>query len=226
MGKKSRRRQNQGSNVGNSAAASNIRSVDGQYVAIGGAGGITSRGRINRAHANDPSAWAKGGLSKKDQYEWLCNCYQMRCDDDYVYGGCNLHGPYNPDATPESIANDFLVFCTLAKRAKAFPSDWNMEAFLKVAPEYIVFAFEKSDAKERWGSENYFEAEMGGRSLRYTAEKIYKSGVQQQGNSLDHGQVEDEVLYQPKELQNQLGGAELWEGLVVDLQNSKRFQRA
>mmetsp|Transcript_6779 Transcript_6779/g.11059 ORF Transcript_6779/g.11059 Transcript_6779/m.11059 type:complete len:89 (+) Transcript_6779:510-776(+) len=65
---------------------------------------------------------------------------------------------------------------------------------------------------------------MGGRSLRYTAEKIYKSGVQQQGNSLDHGQAEDEVLYQPKELQNQLGGAELWEGLVVDLQNSKRFQ--
>ncbi|KAL7452386.1 hypothetical protein ACHAWC_004107 [Mediolabrus comicus] len=222
MGKKSRRRQNKGSCGSDTASASNIRAVDGQYVAIGGAGG-TSRGRIDRAHAKDPSAWAKG-LSKKDQYEWLCNCYQMRCDDDYVYGGCNLHGPYNPDATPESIADDFLVFCILAKRARAFPSDWDMEDFLKTAPEYIVFAFEKSDAKERWGSENYFEAEMGGRSLRYTAEKIYKSGVQQQGDSLEHTRAEEEVNEQPRELQDQLGGTGLWEGLVVGLQNSKRFK--
>lgn len=221
MGKKSRRRQNRGSGDG---AASN----NGQYVASasigGGAGGFNiSRGRVNHAHANNPSSWA-GGLSKKDQYEWLCNCYQMRCDDDYVYGGCNLHGPYNPDATPESIADDFLVFCTLANRAKAFPSDWDMEAFLKAAPEYIVFAFEKSDAKERWGNENYFEATMGGRSLRYTAEKIYKSGVQQPSNSVEHNRAKDEVIENPKELQNQLGGAGLWEGLVVGLQNSSRFQ--
>ena len=196
---------------------------DGQYIATGGAGGFRS-GRIDRAHASDPSSWSKG-LSKKDQYEWLCNCYQMRCDDDYVYGGCNLHGPYDPDAGPESIAKDFLVFCTLANRAKVFPSDWDMEAFLKVAPEFIVFAFEKSDAKERWGSENYFEAEMGGRSLRYTAEKIYKSGVQQQDNSLEHSRAEDEVRGQAKDLQTQLGRAGLWQGLLVDLRNSKRFKR-
>ncbi|KAL7436804.1 hypothetical protein ACHAXM_005762 [Skeletonema potamos] len=166
------------------------------------------------------------GPSKKDQYEWLCNCYQMRCDDDYVYGGYNLHGPYNPDATPESIADDFLVFCVLAHRANAFPSDWDMPAFLKVAPNYIIFAFEKSDAKERWGSENYFEAEMGGRSLRYTAEKIYNSGVQQQGNSLDHTRAEDEVDNHHKkgDLKTQLGGTALWDGLVEDLRNSSRFQ--
>jgi hypothetical protein len=28
--------------------------------------------------------WAKG-LTEADQYEWLSNCYQMRCDDDYVH---------------------------------------------------------------------------------------------------------------------------------------------
>jgi hypothetical protein len=223
MGKKSRRRQNKGSDGAAATSTSSGRS-DGQYVTIGGAGGRAS-GRINRAHANDPGAWAKG-LPKKDQYEWLCNCYQMRCDDDYVYGGCNLHGPYNPDATPESIADDFLVFCILAHRANAFPSDWDMPAFLKVAPDYIIFAFEKSDAKERWGSENYFEAEMGGRSLRYTAEKIYKSGVQQQGNSLDHNRAKDEVhnYHKKGDLKTQLGGTALWDGLVEDLRNSRRFQ--
>ena len=226
MGKKSRRRQNKGSDGAAAAAStSSIRSVNGQYVAIGGSTGGIVRGRINLAHANDPSAWAKG-LSKKNQYEWLCNCYQMRCDDDYVYGGCNLHGPYNPDATPESIADDFLVFCILAKRVNAFPSDWDMPAFLKVAPDYIIFAFEKSDAKERWGNENYFEAEMGGRSLRYTAEKIYKSGVQQQGDSLEHTRAADEVDDDRKkdDLKTQLGGIALWEDLIEDLRNSRRFQ--
>ena len=91
-----------------------------------------------------------------------------------LWGGCHLHGPYDPDATPESIVHDFLVFCTLAKRANTVPQDWDWKAYLKSAPNYIVFAFEKSDAINRWGSENYFNGEMGGRSLRFTGEKIYK----------------------------------------------------
>lgn len=37
------------------------------------------------------------------QYEWFTNCYQLRCDDDYAWGGCNLHGPYDPDADVDSI---------------------------------------------------------------------------------------------------------------------------
>ena len=36
-------------------------------------------------------AWAKG-LQPPDLYEWFSNCYQMRCDDDYCWGGGNLHG--------------------------------------------------------------------------------------------------------------------------------------
>lgn len=74
------------------------------------------------------SSWAKQAKDKKEQYEWLCNCYQLRCDDDYVYGGCNLHGPYDPDATPESIRSDFLIFCILAHLAKAVPDDWDWAA--------------------------------------------------------------------------------------------------
>ena len=46
--------------------------------------------------------------------------------------------------------------------------------------------------------------------------------------SVEHNRAEDEVevIEKPKELQNQLGGAGQWEGLVVGLQNSSRFQRA
>lgn len=197
---------------------------NGEHVTIGGIGSGFRSGRVNFAHANDHSSWAKG-LSKEDQYEWLCNCYQMRCDDDYVYGGCNLHGPYDPDATPDSIAHDFLVFCILAKNSGAFPSDWDMHAFLKEAPKHISFAFEKSNAKERWGYENYFDAEMGGRSLRYTAEKIYKSNVQQQGNSLEHSRVQCNVSDYEEDLQAQNGGVDLWKGLVADLSQNARFHK-
>jgi hypothetical protein len=28
----------------------------------------------------------------------LSNCYQMRCDDDYTWGGGDLHGPNNPNS--------------------------------------------------------------------------------------------------------------------------------
>jgi len=178
--------------------------------------------RANPGAANDPASWASG-LSLEDQYEWFSNCYQMRCDDDYAWGGCNLHGPYNPEATPESIAKDFLVYCTLALRAKAIPATWNWETYLKAAPKYIVFAFEKSDARERWGSENYFEGEMGGRSLRYTGTKIYKSAVDNMGDSREHEQAEDEVDTNPVKLQKQLVGKEAWKTFVCDLRKTKRF---
>jgi hypothetical protein len=96
----------------------------------------------------------------------------MRCDDDYVYRGCYLHGPYDPAATKVSITADFLCFCVLAKRHGVVPGDWPWAAFLAVACNFAGYAFEKSDACERWGEENYFAAMMGGRSLRFTATKV------------------------------------------------------
>ena len=111
-----------------------------------------------------------------DSYEWLSNCYQMRCDDDYALGGCNLHGPYDPGATSDTIAEDFLVFCVLAKRRGVVPDNWDWSSFLANAAKHVMFAFEKSDAQERWGSENVFAAMMGGRSLRYTASVVYGRG--------------------------------------------------
>jgi hypothetical protein len=124
------------------------------------------------------AAWACG-LNSADQYEWLSNCYMMRCDDDYAWGGCNLHGPYDPDATAISNGKDFLVFCLLAAWRGVVPASWDWPAFLGVASQFVCFAFEKSDAQERWGSENVFAAQMGGRSLRHTAMEVYGCGAQE-----------------------------------------------
>jgi hypothetical protein len=44
---------------------------------------------------------------------------------------------------------------------------------------------EKEDAKNKYGSENYFSAAMGGRSLRATAEIALGSGVYDGRNGMD-----------------------------------------
>ena len=197
----------------------------GGYASVMGPGtrGVQTM-RANPSAADDPASWANG-LSQKDQYEWFSNCYQMRCDDDYAWGGGYLHGPYNPDATPKSIASDFLIFCTLALRARAVPAGWDWKAFLTSAAGFIVFAFEKSDAKDRWGSENYFEGEMGGRSLRYTGTKIYKSAVDVNENAREHEQAEEDAKAHPVKLQDQLGGRDAWITLISDLSKGKRVFR-
>lgn len=100
----------------------------------------------------------------------------MRCDDDYSLGGGDLHGPYDPDCTSGSVTHDFMRFCLLAKRRGVVPPEWDWRCFLENAAKHVPFAFEKSDAQERWGSENVFSAMMGGRSLRYTASVVYGCG--------------------------------------------------
>ena len=199
---------------------------DGQNVTGGSGMGPEinlTMGNLDAA-TNDPSSWASG-LSQAEQYEWFSNCYQMRCDDDYAWGGCNLHGPYNPEATPESIATDHLIFCILAHQVSALPKNWDWEAYLKVASQYIVFAFEKSDAKERWGSENYFQGELGGRSLRYTATKICGSDVNVAGDSKEYEKAEDEAHNNKAKWQSKLGGKLAWKGLIDDMRNGRRFNK-
>ena len=44
-----------------------------------------------------------------------------------------------------------------------------------MASDNLTFAFEKEDAKDKWGQENVFAAALRGRSLRYTAIQIYGS---------------------------------------------------
>jgi hypothetical protein len=183
-------------------------------------------GRASGAVLTNPKndAWANG-LSVEDQYEWLSNCYQMRCDDDYVYGGCNLHGPYNPEASPESITSDFMTFCLLAKRSKCIPAGgWQWQEFLRKAAGFVVFAFEKSDAKERWGSENVFSAMMGGRSLRYTAELVYGSSCQEQSDSPQAERAMQEASEHPSDaIYNEIGGRNAWTMFQQELARTRRF---
>lgn len=55
---------------------------------------------------------------------------------------------------------------------------WDWPAFLSTATGLLPYAFEKSDAKEKWGGENVFAAMLGGgRSLRATAEVVLGSSA-------------------------------------------------
>lgn len=101
----------------------------------------------------------------------------MRVDDNMVYGqGCG--GLYESGATKGTILLDFLVFCKLAVENHVVPPGWDWPAFLRVAAGLLIYAFEKSDAKDKWGGENVFSVMFGGRSLRVTAEAVYGNGVQ------------------------------------------------
>jgi len=171
---------------------------------------------------NDNASWSNG-LSKKDRYEWFCNCYCLRCDDDYAYGGCYLHGPYNPEASPESVADDFLVYCILAARHGAVPSDWNWRLCVKKSRKYIPYAFEKSDAEKRWNREKYSYLARGARSFRYTGAKIYNYSSDFPTQSEEHARAEKDLNEDKGALWEEVGGKRAWIGLAMDLCESKRF---
>jgi hypothetical protein len=134
-----------------------------------------------------------------------------------------LYGPYNPDATKLSITWDFMLFCLLAAQHEVVPADWPWTDFLKVAVKFCVFAFEKSDAQERWGSESAFAALMGGRSLRATAELVYGSSCQQIGRTEEVRKLSQELdKYRsldamPAELLNKIGGRDVWKTFMQNL---------
>lgn len=118
------------------------------------------------AKALDAAAWAKG-LSPSVQHEWLVDCYRMRIDDENVWGASGRY--------PTNDVKGFLRFCKLAVRREVIPTVWNWEAFLHKAWQLLPYAFEKSDAQEKYGAENVFMGALGGRSLRLTAEMVYDS---------------------------------------------------
>ena len=121
---------------------------------------------------DEKSSWEIG--LGEDKYEWLVNCYRLRADDMYVWRG-QLVGSYEIPSTKIKILRHFWVFCKLAVSRKVIPSGWNWSKFLKVAKGLLTYVFDKSDAQEKYGSENVFTGYFGGRSLRYTATDIYKT---------------------------------------------------
>ena len=58
------------------------------------------------------------------------------------------------------------MFCRLARAKAALPTPWAWGTFLLTAAQLLPETFEKSDAQEKYGGENIFQAAVGGRSLR------------------------------------------------------------
>jgi len=179
----------------------------------GGRGSADNKTRASPG-ANDWPA----GLSKSERYEWLCDAYRLRLDDDYVYGGCYLHGCYDPDATKSSIVADFLLFCKLAAKAKVFPADWDWSACLSTAKNLIMYAFEKSDAIEKWGSKQPLCTIM----LRLLAESVCGSLYHQSDddvanrNSLSdriRGSYGSPIAFKDASLFEDVGGVQVWQTL-------------
>ena len=159
-------------------------------------------------------------------YEWFVDCYRMRIDDDCVWGGGNLHGIYDSDATNLDIIKDFLIFCKLAKIRSIIPElNWNWNELLIIALKLLPFAFEKSDAQTKYGSENVFTTMNGGRSLRFTGELIYASSVQSPVNQDElFNKISNEI--KNKSLKNlkldEFGGLDIWNDLVTKLPSRRR----
>eukprot|EP00928_Gymnodinium_smaydae_P034124 TRINITY_DN24262_c0_g1_i2.p1 TRINITY_DN24262_c0_g1~~TRINITY_DN24262_c0_g1_i2.p1 ORF type:complete len:772 (-),score=97.50 TRINITY_DN24262_c0_g1_i2:135-2450(-) len=177
---------------------------DSAAKAVGSAGGSLPKA----------AAWA-AGLPKAKQYEWLVDCYRMRVDDDYAWGGGNLRGLYASavgEGGRDSVAQDFLLFCKLAVSKCVIPEAWNWDAFLHTAKGLLRFAFEKSDAQEKYGSENVFAVAMGGRSLRYTGEVIYGSSIMSMDESEEAMAMERTIrqLRGQDSLYSDVGGIVVW----------------
>lgn len=127
------------------------------------------------------NGWRRG-LSEEKAAEWLVDCYRMRLDDDYVWGGGNTHGLYNPANGKLQVMVDFLHFILLARRngvitgTDSSSAQW-WQHLATQAGLQLGYAFEKSDAQDKYGGENVFSVATGGRSLRYTAERVYGHGM-------------------------------------------------
>ena len=119
----------------------------------------------------------------------------MRLDDDYAWGGGHAHGIYT-GGDKLSVVCDFLEFVLLASRrgALSLASQAQWAALLATAARLLPYGFEKKDAQEKWDGESVLSSVVTGRSLRYTGEVVYGSGIMA-GSRQDpvHAEVQKKV---------------------------------
>eukprot|EP00755_Sulcionema_specki_P014876 Sspe_Gene.9459::Locus_3174_Transcript_1_1_Confidence_1.000_Length_2223::g.9459::m.9459 len=186
-----------------------------------------ARDELTRGRGEENACtWARG-LSPVEQAEWFVDCYRMRVDDEYVYRGDHRPLYCGPEPVILELVGDFLSFAKLAVRNKAVPSGWDWAMCLRVAKDLLPYAFEKSDAQEKYGTENVFHAVLNqvgldsasGRSLRYTAEVITGSSVNGdiaglENEMLDHVYESlDGEWNPPPSLVSDVGGVQPWTDL-------------
>lgn len=200
-------------------ASSNVEKVSSECVSIRGKGKL-----------DDHRSWWKC-LKVAERYEWFVDCYRMRVDDDYVWGGGNFHGLYSAmvgevDDPELEVVKDFYGFVRMAKKNEVLPEEFDFSLLLEKAKDMLGYAFEKSDAKEKYGGENVFSVLVSGRpSLRYTAERIcgtsgresYNTDHNDESEAMEKFCEEFERAFYKKKLNKicvDLGGAEIWKELV------------
>lgn len=174
----------------------------------------SSTSRLSFAADNEepsvlPSSWAEG-LSPRQRYEWMVDCYRLRLDDDCAGDSSGLRGLYSLQPRRGTIMEDWMVFCRLVARRSLLPMDWDWCAFLDVAAERLSFKFAEADAAlvargtdalERW---------------RVMAEVVYaQTGVAEIVREEVKRSLRSVDLY----LFDAFGGAETWQlllGRLVD----------
>lgn len=109
-----------------------------------------------------------------------------------------------------------MVFSKLAVAHDVIPIGWDWPAFLRVAQTLLPYAFEKVDAKEKWGRENVFAELTGGRSLRATAEVVYANSCQSQGASVEMVSMAHRCQ-SPGPEWHDVGGRHVWQELARNL---------
>ena len=122
---------------------------------------------------------------------------------------------------------DFLVFTLLARRRGVVPSQgWDWSEYLDVASGLLPYAFEKSDAREKYGRENVFSGFIvGGRSLRATGIVVYGFGSDPCSSDEGHDELVEQVDALPfprllagsPALFGEVGGAAAWRTLRAAL---------
>lgn len=117
-------------------------------------------------------------MGDDEKYEWLCDVYRMRVDDDMNYASY-WHGLYHEGATGMTILEDFLLFAKLAAARGVVPSErWDWPAFCAACAPLLRVALQQRDALEKYGvSQLQLQPEQSTeRSLRSTAERVYGCG--------------------------------------------------
>jgi len=148
-------------------------------------------------------------LSGKRKYAWFIDCYRLRVDDDYAWGGCYLHGVYDQDnASPKNIAKDFMIYCNLAAKKGYIPCMWDWSQLYDEASKKICYACEKSDIQEDWDS---FTPMM----MRMTAEGIYGGRAGSFGSK--HDKAWKKFNVKKDETFKDVGGVHNWRMLVRKL---------
>lgn len=141
------------------------------------------------------------------QREWLVDCYRLRVDDTYVFGG-DTRGMYSEECGGGSgngiTSADFLLFCKLAVQHGVVPDNWDWAAFLTTAKGLLRYAFEKSDAQEKYG--------VRGERLRGTAEVVFGSSCMSMMTSEAEAEMEEriEAHRSREELYQDVGGIAVW----------------